>query len=83
MYIAAFSGHDEHHQPQCPSDRKDKWSSALSLPCLMVVTVSYLDKPLWGVFHAFNRSKSTVISEIHGVLRDIQAHRVLAAYELN
>ena len=63
--------------------RTNKWSCALSPPCLMLITVSYLNKPLRGVSRALERSKTTVLSGIHGVLRDSQAHRVLAACELN
>lgn len=63
--------------------RTNKWSCALSLPCLVLVAVSYLNKPLQGVFHALERSTTAIISGIRGVLKDSQAHRVLAACELN
>lgn len=53
------------------------------LPCLMLVTVSYLNKPLSAPFHALERSVNAIISGIHGVLRDMQAHRILAAWKLN
>lgn len=71
------------HQSFYPPKRKDKGSSASTLPGLTLVTVSYLDKPLSAPFHASERSINAIISGIQGALRDMQAHGILEACKLN
>lgn len=83
IHIAAFSGHEENPPIFLFSKLRGEMVECRYPSCLLLVAVSYLNKSLSALSHAFERSINAIISGIHGVLRDIQAYRILAACKLN